>query len=123
MLIALITFLLLGGPDGRLTAIKGYEKQIKVVVPKGETQELALAVLKEAKTGTKAFNKSRENATKEFSKLVESHDVDPDKIDELWSDYHQANFNFDMQNVDLRFKLKQHLSREQRSQVFSAKPH
>jgi hypothetical protein len=122
MLIALITFLLLGGPDGRLTAIKDYEKQIKVVVPKGETQGLALAVLKEARTETKAFNKSRKNATKEFSKLVESHEVDPDKIDELWSDYHQANFNFNMQNVELRFRLKQHLSREQWSQVFSAKP-
>ena len=122
MLIALITFLLLGGSDGRLTAIKDYEKQIKVVVPKGETQELALAVLKEARTDTKAFNKSRKNATKEFSKVVENHEVDPDKIDELWSDYHQANYNFDMQNVELRFRLKQHLSREQWSQVFSAKP-
>ena len=56
------------------------------------------------------------------SKLIESHDVDPEKIDELWSDYHQANFNFDMQNVDLRFRLKQHLSLEQWSQVFPAKP-
>ena len=120
MLIALITFMLLGGPDGMLADIKGFEKQIKAVVPKGETQKLALDVLNDAKKDTKASNKFRKNATKEFSKLLESHDVDPAIIDRLWSDYHHANHDFSMKNVDLRFRLKQHLSREQWSKVFPA---
>ena len=118
MLIALLTILLLGGPDGMLASIKDTEKQIKVVMPKSEEQKTALNVLKDAKQQTKAFNKTRKKAAKEFSKLIESHNADLTRVDSLWSEYHKANHDFSIDSIDLRFRSKQQLSREEWSRVF-----
>jgi len=37
----------------------------------------------------------------------------------MWSEYHEARGNFQMELIDLRFELKEHVSREEWAEIFS----
>ncbi len=118
MIIALITILLLGGSGGMLATIENADKQIKIVMLKGEDRQLALNVLKDAKQATKRFNKVRNKANKKLLKALQSHDLAVDEVDDLWSDFHQQNYEFGLEIVEFRFRLKEHINKDEWREVF-----
>jgi hypothetical protein len=121
MLIALFTLLFLGGSQtGVLDFIADTQDTVKVVMEKGDRREEALASLKAMKKISSTHNKMVKNATKDINKTLSNAAATDADIDAIWEDYfsHRATYNQDM--LDLRYQLKDQMTREEWQQVFSA---
>ena len=120
MLIALITFLLLGGGStGLLDYISETDDNIKVVMEKDERQKEALATVTKSKKRTKARNKRVKKSRKELSKALADHGADRSAIDSIWDAYYAEVEAYNKDMLELRFELKDRLTREEWRQVFS----
>jgi len=120
MLIALFTILLLGGGStGILDFIADTQDTVKVVMEKDDRRKEALATLKETKKRTDAHNKMVKGTAKDMNKILSSDDVTDADIDTIWDAYfaQRADYNRDM--LDLRFQLKDQMTREEWQQVFA----
>ena len=114
MLIALFTILLLNGaPSWLLVDISATQDSVKLVMPKNDERKAALGVLKQMEKATKAQNKLVGKSAKQLSKALAEHDFEAGEIDSMWSEYHKTRANFQVQMIDLRFELKEHISREE----------
>ena len=120
MLIALFTILFLGGGSATqlLGNISEVQDRVKIVMPKDDQRKEALSVLNTMEKRTKSRNKMVKNTVKQMSKELEDHDVTDADIDAVWNDYVQGVDEFHRDMIDLRFELKQHISREEWQQVF-----
>ena len=120
MLIALFTILFLG--SGSATQLLGdigeVQDRVKIVMPKDDQRKEALSVLKTMEKRTKSRNKMVKNTVKQMGKELEDHGVTDADIDAVWNDYVQGVGEFHRDMIDLRFELKQHISREEWQQVF-----
>jgi len=120
MLIALFTILLLGGSStGMLDFVADTQDTVKVVMEKDDRRKEALATLKETKKRTEAHNKMLKGTAKDMNKILSSDDVTDADIDTIWDAYfaQRADYNRDM--LDLRFQLKDQMTREEWQQVFA----
>ena len=119
MLIALFTiFFLGGGSSGVLQYIGDTQDAVKSVMPKGDEQEATLSTLKAMKKKTNALNKVAKRAAKEIDKVFSDHDTTDADLDEIWDGYFAEldKHNHDM--LDLRFELKESVSREEWQVIF-----
>jgi seryl-tRNA synthetase len=120
MLIALVTILILGASStGLLDYISDTQDQIKIVMRKDERRQEALAAVKEMKKRTKARNKQINKARKEMSKTLARSDATITDIDAVWDVYFAAVAEYNKDMLDLRFTLRDQLTREEWQQVFS----
>lgn len=121
MLVALITIMLLGGGSaGLLGYIAETRDNVKTVMEKDERRKAALATLKDMKKRTNARNKQVKKSSKELAAALSQNEINDADIDAIW-DYYIAEVNqhnYDM--LDLRFQLKDQLTREEWQQVFPA---
>jgi esterase/lipase superfamily enzyme len=120
MLIALFTILILGGSStGILDFIADTQDTVKVVMEKDDRRKEVLATLKETKKRTEAHNKMVKRTSKDMSKILSSDDVTDADIDANWDAYfaQRAAYNQDM--LELRFQLKDQITREEWQQVFA----
>ena len=119
MLIALITMLLLGGSSTSvLNFIADTTDNVKIVMPKGEAQKAALGTLKAMKKRTSAHNKIVSKTAKEISKTLGDHEASVDDVQAIWATYYAEVHNRNSDMLDLRFELKEHISREEWQRVF-----
>jgi predicted AAA+ superfamily ATPase len=120
MLIALFTILFLG--SGSATQLLGniseVQDRVKIVMPKDDQRSQALSVLKTMEKRTKSRNKMVKDNAKQMRRELEDHGVTDADIDAVWNDYVQGVGEFHRDMIDLRFELKQHISREEWQQVF-----
>ena len=120
MLIALLTILFLGGtPTALMGEISIVQDSVKLVMPKNDERKAALSVLKQMEKATKTQNKQVSKSSKQLANALADHEFDAVEIDRMWSEYHQARGNFQMELIDLRFELKEHISREEWADIFS----
>ncbi|UCH48202.1 MAG: hypothetical protein JSU95_19650 [Betaproteobacteria bacterium] len=120
MLITLMTILILGASStGLLDYISDTQDQIKIVLQKGERRQEALASVKEMKKRTKARNKQVNKARKEMSKTLARSDATITDIDAVWDVYFAAVAEYNKDMLDLRFTLRDQLTRDEWQQVFS----
>ena len=121
MLIALLTMMLLGGnPVGLLTNILEAQDEVKAVMSKSGARSEALAILKDGEKRAKAHNKVVKDAQNRLEKALEDHTTSTDEIDTLWSKYHASNRNLNIEIVELRFALKEHIGREDWGKIFAS---
>ena len=121
MLIALLTILLLGGSaTGMLDFIADSQDTVKVVMEKDDRRKEVLATLKETKKRTDAFNKVVKRTSKDMSKILSSDDVTDADIDTIWDTYSSARAAYNQDMLDLRYQLRDQMTREEWHQVFSA---
>ena len=119
MLVALITILLLGGGTSTfLDYIADSKAAVKTVMIKDSGQQAALDILKAMKKSSKSHNKQIRKTIKELGKHLE---VRHDNVAEIAAigDRHFENielYNSDI--LDLRFELKEHVTREEWAQIF-----
>lgn len=119
MLIALFTILFLGGSaTGMLDFIADTQDTVKVVMEKDDRRKEALVTLKEMKKQTNARNKMVKRASKDMSKTLSSDEVTEADIDVVWDAYFSQRAAYDLEILDLRFQLKDQLTREEWEQVF-----
>lgn len=121
MLVALITIMLLGGGSaGLLGYIAETRDNVKTVMEKDERRKAALATLKDMKKRTNARNKQVKKSSKELAAALSQNEINDADIDAIWDNYiaEVNQHNYDM--LDLRFQLKDQLTREEWQQVFPA---
>ena len=120
MLIALFTILFLGQTSSTLLGeISDVQDSIKVVMPKNDQRKAAQGILKQLEKATKAQNKQVGKSSKQLNKALADHEFDASEIDRMWSEYHETRKSFQMKMIDLRFELKEHISREEWAEIFS----
>jgi hypothetical protein len=119
MLIAIITILFLGGSStGLLDYIAETRDNVKAVMAKDERRTEALATLKAMKKITNARNKQVKRASRELSKAFAGADSSDEAIDAIWSGYFATVKQHDHELLDLRYELREQLTREEWEAVF-----
>jgi uncharacterized protein YozE (UPF0346 family) len=119
MLIALFTILILGGGGGLIGDIKGVRKEVKAVMEKSDERDAALSTLKQMEKLTSQRDKNYKKYLKQFLVTVSDHEYKISYLDQLWDEYRGTRSNFNVKFIELRFELKEHISREDWARVFS----
>jgi len=120
MLIALITILFLGGAStGILDYIADTRDAVKQVMPKGEEQKAALTTLKAMKKRSNARNKQAKRAAKAIDKEYADHAEGGAEVDAIWNELFTEIGHYNRDMLDLRFELKEQISREDWEEIFS----
>ena len=120
MLIALFTILFLGGSaTGMLDFIADTQDTVKVVMEKDDRRKAVLATLKQTKKRTAAHNKVVKGASKDLSKTLSSDEATEADLDAIWQGYFASRADYNRDMLDLRFQLKDQMTREEWQQVFA----
>ena len=120
MLIAILTILFLGGSStGMFDYIAETRDNVKEVMVKDDRRKEALATLKAIKKITKTRNKQVKRASKELRKEFAGADSSDKVLDDIWTGYFAAINQHDHELLDLRFQLKDQLTREEWEDIFS----
>ena len=120
MLIAIFTILFLGGSSTGLLEYTGEtEDNIKVVMEKDDRRKAALGNVNDMQKRTKARNKQVKKAQKELSKTLANHDVTMADIDAVWDIYFVEVETYNKDMLELRFELRDRLTREEWQAVFA----
>ncbi len=120
MLIALFTILILGGSNtATLDFIAETQDEVKVVMEKDDRRKATLNTLKALKKRANAYNKTVKRAAKDMIIRLSDDEVNYADVDTIWDAYFEqrAAYNHDM--LDLRFQLKDQMTREEWQQVFA----
>ena len=120
MLIALVTILILGGSNtGMLDFIGDTQDAVEVVMEKDDRRKEALNTLKAIKKRTNVHNKMIKGASKDLNNALADDAATETDIDVIWDAYfaQRADYNRDM--LDLRYQLKDQMTREEWQQVFA----
>jgi len=119
MLIALITILLLGGSNtGMLDFIADTQDEVEVVMEKDDRRKEALSTLKAIKSRTEAHNDVVSGTSKELNRALADNDATQVDIDTIWYRYIAQREAYNRDMLDLRFQLKDQMTREEWQQVF-----
>jgi hypothetical protein len=119
MLLALYTIFVLGGSgSGTLDYIAEFSDTVKVVVENKEDQKAALSTLKAMKKLTSTYDKDYKRTSKELNTTISSDDNAA--IDAVWDEFLQQRGVYDSSMLDLRFELKDQLTREEWQSIFSS---
>lgn len=119
MLIALFTIFILGGGGGLIGDIKEIRKAVKAVMEKSDERDAALITLKQMEKLTSQRNKNYKKYLKQFMTTISDHEYKISYLDQLWGEYRGTQSNFNVKFIDLRFELKEHISREDWAKIFS----
>jgi hypothetical protein len=120
MLIALFTILLLGGSStGMLDYIADTQDTVKVVMEKDDRRKEALGTLKAMKKRANAHNKMVKSASKDMNKTLSGDAVTDADIDVIWDAYFSQRAAYNQDMLDLRYQLKDQMTREEWQQVFA----
>ncbi len=120
MLIALITILLLGDSNtGMLDFIADTQDEVEVVMEKDDRRKEALSTLKAIKSRTEAHNKVVSGTSKDLNKSLADNDATEADIDTIWYRYFAQREAYNRDMLDLRFQLKDQMTREEWQQVFA----
>ena len=116
----LIAYLFLGGGGSSafLDYIADSPDAVKTVMVKGEQQEAALDILKSMKKRSKEQSKQSGKTSKELGKLIEGRDLNATEIAAISDRNFENSESYDSDIIDLRFELKEHVTREEWAQIF-----
>ena len=121
MLVALYTIFVLGG--GFSFAISDFlddmKQSTKTVVVNDEHRKEALDTIKAMKSLLKDHGKSVGKISKPLGKELAEHTLRNAEVDKLWDQYIDLNSNTMRDMVELRFHLRDQLTRDEWEQVFS----
>ena len=99
--------------------IADIENSIKPVVVNDERRKEALGTIKAMKKRIKAHKKDVKQITKAVKKGFSEHEVQSEEVDKLWDQYIDQIGETSRDLIDLRFQLKDQLTRDEWEQVFS----
>ena len=121
MLLALYTIFFLGGGFSFAISdlIDDMEQSTKTVVVNDEQKKEALGTIKAMKSLLKDHGKSVGEIGKPLGKELAEHTPRTAEIDKLWDQYIDLSSDTMRDMVELRFQLKDQLTRDEWEQVFS----
>jgi hypothetical protein len=119
MLLALYTiFILGGGGSGTLDFIAEFSDTVKVVVENEDDRKAALSTLKTMKKLTKTYDKDVKSTSKELRTAISSDDSAA--IENVSEKHLLQRGAYDSSMLDLRFELREQLTREEWQSIFSS---
>lgn len=119
MLIAIIVGILLGGgTTGVMAYIADTRSEVKSVVVDPERRSEAGATLKQMKKRASAMNKQAGKSARQLKKALRDHDVTEERIEAIWAAHYDRVDQFNRDMIDLRFELKEHVTRDEWQQLF-----
>jgi hypothetical protein len=122
MIWALLAVMFFGGgvQDAVLDDIKETKGAVSDVVEDKSRRSDINATLSEMKKRSKQRNKSAKQAFKELQGEMGEHDINEADIDAVFDNYLASLNDYNVDMIDLRFQLRDQLSREEWSALFSA---
>lgn len=121
MLIALMTILFLGG--GGSSAVLAYvadsHDAVKDVMVDDQRRDDVLETLKEFKSLAKEQNKASQNILKQLREELREHAPSDAKVESAWTSHYRQLRETNAEAVELRFRLREQLSREEWEQIFA----
>lgn len=121
MLIALLTIFFLGGGDfGPITFIGEASDNVKTAIVDADKRKEVSATLKAAKSRSKDYVKEINGLSKSLRKRFADHDVSDEDLDGYWSQAHELNLKYSEDLVDIRFALRDQVTREEWEGLFPA---
>jgi thioredoxin reductase len=119
MLIALIVGMLLGGgSSGIMAYVADARADVKTVVEDKTRRGEALAILKRMKKRAGALHKQAGKSGKALNKALKSRAVPDADVEAIWSAHFERVDQFNADMIDLRFELREQLTREEWRQLF-----
>jgi len=121
MLIAMIAVMFFGGgvQDAVLEYIKSSKAVVKEVIDDPTRRSAINDTLGEMDARTKGRSKSAKAALKKLESEMSEHDLNSAAIDAVFDDYFVALTEYNKDMIDLRFQLKDQLTREEWQELFS----
>jgi hypothetical protein len=120
MLAALITILILVGSSGLLFDYGDLKKAVKTHVVEKEHKDVALDIVKEFKQRAKSQGKQLKATAREVDDALSAYAPGDDQLAALGSQYISDTRSYYKDLLDLRFKLKDQLTREEWTAVFTS---
>ena len=102
-----------------LDYIADTQDTVKVVMEKDDRRKEALNMLKTMKKRADTHNKMVKSTSKDMSKILSSDEVTDADIDTIWNSYFEQRASYNQDMLDLRFELKDQMTREEWQQVFA----
>ena len=119
MLIAIIVaFLLGGGAGGVMAYISDTRADAKVVIEDKDRRSEAMATLKRMEKEAAVLQKQSGKRFKQLGKALQDHEATKAEIDAIWSEHFERVDTFNREMIDLRFELREHVTREEWQQLF-----
>jgi isocitrate dehydrogenase kinase/phosphatase len=119
MLAALLVILFLGGGTSAFLEYVGEtEHAIKTTIEKGERQDEALDILGAIEKRSNGYDKQVRETIKELSKYLEGRGDNAEMIAAISERHFAALESYNSDILDLRFELKEHITREEWTQIF-----
>ena len=120
MLIAIMTILFLGGGSNTfLDFVSETKGEVKEVVQDKDRRAAALDTLKLMKKEASARNKSTKKLTKLIGKQVKDGGPTTSELETAWSDHYETVDGYYARMIDLRFELRDSVTREEWQQIFA----
>jgi hypothetical protein len=120
MLIALFTIMFFGGSSsGVLAFIADTQDSVKSVIVEDQRQKEALITVKATRKRTQELNKDIKRLMKQLQRDLRDHRVQESDIEAIWDEYNELENDYAADVVDLRFQLREQLTREEWEQIFS----
>jgi len=120
MLITLITVLLLGGSidDALLDYVAETRTSVKSVITDDERRKDVTSTLNAMKKRVKQRSKAASQTIKQLKKALGDHEVGEQDIDAVYANYFAKTDLFNSDMIDLRFELREKLTREEWQALF-----
>jgi hypothetical protein len=122
MLLALYTIFVLsgGGTFGPMLFIDEALGSAKAVIVEDDRRKDATATLKAMKSSTSDYTKATKKLAKNMDFDADDREVSNEAIDVFWGDLFALNSGYTKEIVDLRFQLRDQLSRDEWGAMFPA---
>lgn len=120
MLIALMTILFLGGggDSAALSYIADSLDAVKAIVVDDDRRDEAVGTLESLQDLGKQQTKAKQDALKQLKKALAAHESSTHASDGIWREYYDQVREINDEAVELRFRLRDHLTRDEWEQVF-----
>lgn len=119
MLIAIIVaFLLGGGAGGVMAYISDTRADVKVVIEDKDRRSEALAMLKRMEKEAAALEKQSGKRARQLGKALQDHEATDAEVYAIWSEHYERVDAFNREMIDLRFELREHVTRDEWQQLF-----
>jgi uncharacterized NAD(P)/FAD-binding protein YdhS len=109
-----------GSSSGMLAFIADTQDSVKSVVVEQQRQQEALITVKATRKRTQKLNKDIKRLMKQLQRELRDHGVQKGDIEAIWDEYYKLENDHAADLVDLRFQLREQLTRVEWEQVFSA---